>query len=319
MLGNPHLCGGVIVSFDPPQILTAAHCVIDSPHPSTYTPADTNPYYAGYGHTDRRMQTIDTIADWTIHPNYATANEPQYDLAIVTMKRPMQRSAHVERAIFWPPSRQERQPEQGALIGFGYVEDDGTEPRYLQRLTLEIEQDTTGTTTIHTFAAFDATTRSACHGDSGSPLLAHALFMDPASHIATARPYVLGLLTRIFGVFDPDPTQLTCPVRLDKNAPVVQAFCNVSTVLDWLAQTTHLSIDHLTKPDADHSWLIPERSHQPSLSPFLWRLNPFLWFQGLYPALSSNYPLPGNAAATTAPSFFLCICLPVMMLSFVFF
>lgn len=101
MLGNPHVCGGVLLSLNPAIVLTAAHCVADAPHPFTI---EKNPYFAAYSHIDRKKQKINAIDDWVVHPNYNISNnvDMHYDLALVKLKDPLKQSDRVDRVALWP-------------------------------------------------------------------------------------------------------------------------------------------------------------------------------------------------------------------------
>jgi hypothetical protein len=118
MLGNPHVCGGTLLSLNPPKVLTAAHCVLGSPHPSTYINSkQRNPYFVGYGHADRRQQRMISVVDWTIHPTYEdgdankpTDRPPQYDVAILTLASPLAPSKYVAIATIGSPSPDRHNP-----------------------------------------------------------------------------------------------------------------------------------------------------------------------------------------------------------------
>ncbi|CAO3579416.1 unnamed protein product [Absidia cylindrospora] len=133
MLGNPHVCGGTLLSLNPPKVMTAAHCVMDSPHPSELiAKKQKNPYFVGYSHADRRQQRLMSIVDWVIHPAYDHPDKngdhqhPQeYDIAILTLASPLAPSKYVSKASIWSPALLDRPDRhdshlEGTLIGYGY-------------------------------------------------------------------------------------------------------------------------------------------------------------------------------------------------------
>ncbi|KAG0165908.1 Tryptase alpha/beta-1 [Apophysomyces sp. BC1034] len=159
MVGNPHVCGGMVVSLDPPTIITAAHCVAGA--------GPSNSYFIGYGDTDRRRHVINPIVDWTIHPLYQTNNtvDMRYDVAIVRLKDPFGTNRHVSRVAIWPPHTPLPPFPRGSLMGHGYTGYDEPEAMVLQRATLDITKFTPGA--LDVIEAVGDNDTMACHGDSG--------------------------------------------------------------------------------------------------------------------------------------------------------
>ncbi|CDS09115.1 hypothetical protein LRAMOSA10475 [Lichtheimia ramosa] len=242
MLGNPHVCGGVLLSLNPAIVLTAAHCVADAPHPFTI---EKNPYFAAYSHIDRKKQKINAIDDWVVHPNYNISNnvDMHYDLALVKLKDPLEQSDRVDRVALWPADGRLLSFD-GKLMGFGFLIKDGPEARRLQSIDVKVTKLASGLRDMVEAISADDEQR-ACHGDSGSPLI-----IRQSVNNATA-PYALGLLARIFGVHDLDPDHATCPQPFKKNSKVptiTESFCNVSNMLDWISEITGISVANLTDP-----------------------------------------------------------------------
>lgn len=116
MIGNPHICGGTLISYDPALILTAAHCVDAPIHPTNYT-KDKNPYFALYNDIHRDKQKADAIIDWNVHPLYNLSGniDVKYDAAIVRLETPIKKSSRTKRAPFWSTSLSP-QPSKGELL-----------------------------------------------------------------------------------------------------------------------------------------------------------------------------------------------------------
>lgn len=120
MIGNPHICGGTLLSYDPPLVLTAAHCVADADRKPSDYPKDKNPYFVNYYHAHRDKQKSIAIANWTIHPLYnvsATVNM-NYDVAIVQLETPLRKSTRVKRVPLWSPSMTSSLPTRGTIACF---------------------------------------------------------------------------------------------------------------------------------------------------------------------------------------------------------
>jgi hypothetical protein len=114
MIGNPHVCGGTLISYDPAFVLTAAHC-IDAPiHPTEYAKGK-SPYFALYNDIHRDKQKTVAIVDWHIHPLYNVSGNinVEYDTAIVRLETPLKRSTRVKRAPFWSSNMSLALPSKG--------------------------------------------------------------------------------------------------------------------------------------------------------------------------------------------------------------
>lgn len=171
MLGNPHVCGGVIISYNPPIVLTAAHCVADAHHPSTLPLGASNPYFAGFRGTDRRKHKINRIVDWVIHPSYMDVRgeiDMHYDIALIKLHVPIEPSSSVSRVALWPEQEELINPRQGVLMGFGYLGTaDQDQANILQQMVLDVSRFSLASQEM-----IEAVTPLdfgwACHGDSGN-------------------------------------------------------------------------------------------------------------------------------------------------------
>lgn len=116
MIGNPHICGGTLLSYDPPLVLTSAHCIADAEfHPSDKSRR--NPYFVNYNNAYRDKQKSMSIIDWSIHPLYNVSNNvnQNYDVAIVKLATPLTQSSRIKRVPLWSPSM-EITPKRGMCI-----------------------------------------------------------------------------------------------------------------------------------------------------------------------------------------------------------
>jgi len=253
MIGNPHVCGGTLISYDPPLILTAAHCVDAPIHPTQFT-KDKNPYFALYNDIHRDKQKAMAIVDWTIHPLYNVSGtlNVRYDAAIIQLESPLRKSARTKRVPFWSPSMPLSLPSKAELVGFGYSDLEGHLAQTLQLLPLEITKfDPKSTDYIESRS--DTENRVACHGDSGGPLIVYHPVHNPSTNRTVNVPFVLGDLTRIFGARDAKPDQLTCPVALNTHTngaqnTVIEVFTNAAGLLDWISSVSGISREDLSNP-----------------------------------------------------------------------
>ncbi|KAI8987350.1 trypsin-like cysteine/serine peptidase domain-containing protein, partial [Mycotypha africana] len=248
-IGSPHVCGGAIVSYDPALVLTAAHCM-DVPMQQFESP-----FFVLYNDVERSKLVTVPIEDWTIHPNYNASGmiNIKYDTAILRLKRPLIESAHVKRAVFWPPTAPLSTPLRGEMVGFGYVDSEGQLAKTLQFLPLEV---TRFDAYNYIEARSDTETVVACHGDSGGPLIVPQSIQNPYTNGTVTVPFVMGTLTRILGARDISPDKLTCPVPSDQSVThssaaqntVVEAFTNAPSMLDWISSVSGISVANLTDP-----------------------------------------------------------------------
>ncbi|KAI7869556.1 trypsin-like cysteine/serine peptidase domain-containing protein [Spinellus fusiger] len=250
MLGSPHICGSMILSLDPAILLTAAHCVIDAPHPSTLHDKK-NPYFVGYGHTERKKQKIATIVDWAVHPSYQPAVlgevDMHYDTALVWLSKPIEASSGTSRIALWSPERSVH-TTNAFTMGYGYTGLNKSEATDLKHLRLKITQfNTTEPQMIEAKSSDDSL--MACHGDSGGPLVVYT--HSTTSNSSAIAPFALGPLARIFGVYDPNPNQPTCPVSLNiyaQTPSIIESYANAGVMLNWISNMTGIAPSELIDP-----------------------------------------------------------------------
>ncbi|KAI8883326.1 trypsin-like serine protease, partial [Backusella circina FSU 941] len=257
MLGNPHICGGALLSYDPAYVLTAAHCVADAPsHPTDHS-GDDNPYFVGYYDTNRQHQRTMRMADWVIHPSYNNSNtvDMNYDVAVVKLESPLKISNRIRRIALWSSEMTSPLPTQGDLVGFGYMDLEKKETQDMQKLKLNITRFMPKEPKMMVEARSDREEMIACHGDSGSPLVVHKTVTIPNTNEKVTVPFVAGNLARIFGAYDESPQSLTCPLPFlssqSRNGTVnsvVESFCNTATMLEWISSVVGISQENLADP-----------------------------------------------------------------------
>lgn len=105
MLGNPHVCGGILLTYNPATILTAAHCVADATPPA----GKTSPFFVGYKAAERAKHAYNPIEDWLTHPSYVINEQGDvdmhFDMAIVKLAHPIEPSKHLHRVALWPANK----------------------------------------------------------------------------------------------------------------------------------------------------------------------------------------------------------------------
>ncbi|KAI9283612.1 trypsin-like cysteine/serine peptidase domain-containing protein [Umbelopsis sp. AD052] len=248
-IGNPHVCGGAFLSLEPEAwVLTAAHCVYDAPLP----PPSPNPYFASFGDVSRQDQHIEAITDWIVHPEYVTSSgdtDMRYDLALVKLKHPVKASSTVSRIALYQDDMALNVNTTASVMGVGYTGFGLPQPSQLLHMLVHVTKYTPGS--LEMTETNPPVNSAVCHGDSGGPLIERSPW--------TGRPYVLGILSRIFNAYDPDPRNATCPFNFDTSTNVTtDGYVNVAYFTSWIANITGLSEQFLTTPPAaDAPWALP--------------------------------------------------------------
>jgi hypothetical protein len=135
-------------------------------------------------------------------------------------------------------------------MGVGYTGFGLPQPSQLLHMLVKVIKYTPGS--LEMTETNPAANSAVCHGDSGGPLIKRSPW--------SGRPYVLGILSRIFNAYDPDPRNATCPFSYDKSTNVTKdGYVNVAYFTSWIANVTGLSEQFLaTPPMADTVWTVPK-------------------------------------------------------------
>ena len=167
--GRTFTCGGTIL--DSMHVLSAAHCFDASKNPAGIFVVVGENMQTGEGITYNR-----SIASVVIHPDRVEGN-PNYDLAMLTLRQPIDLTSNpsVCRAIPLATSRSDI-PQRGELVmvsGFGRTEAGYGSPTILFTNQRIGECPTSEWSPAICTEGVDENDQaaSACHGDSGGPLI----------------------------------------------------------------------------------------------------------------------------------------------------
>ncbi|KAI9287533.1 trypsin-like cysteine/serine peptidase domain-containing protein [Umbelopsis sp. AD052] len=228
-IGNPRLCGGTFISFNPTWVLTAAHCFVN------VSTSSNDSYYVMYGNATRSTSQIATIESWTIHPQYAQNNSNYgYDIAVVKIaNNSIKASSGVSRAPLVSNAGSLTVGQQSWIMGYGFTAIGGNESSSLRTINETISYVDSNSSDL--IKANTAAYSGVCHGDSGGPLVVQ---QDGIWKVA-------GVTARILNAYDPIPNSPTCAISYNEMQQSEDGYVNVAYQLNWITSVTGLSADQL--------------------------------------------------------------------------
>ncbi|GAB5589184.1 hypothetical protein Unana1_04084 [Umbelopsis nana] len=231
-MGNPRLCGGAFLSFNPTWVLTAAHCVVNT----STTPPTKNGYYIMYGNTTRSTSHIAWIESWIMHPQYTNNNsDVEHDIAVVKIQNnSIFASSGVSRIPLLSSAASLQNGQQAWIMGYGYTSVGGSESSQLRAINETISYADANSPDL--IRANTGPYSGVCHGDSGGPLVVQQ------NGIWT----IVGTTARILNAYDPIPSSPTCAISYNESQQSEDGYVNVALQLNWISNVTGLSIAQLT-------------------------------------------------------------------------
>ncbi|KAI8992222.1 trypsin-like cysteine/serine peptidase domain-containing protein [Pilobolus umbonatus] len=239
---KPILCGGSLISLNPPWVITAAHCLRN-----IVTEQDGYKKVSiGYGHSIASKQMISTIKRAIVHPLYFNGNQGKqyslentndipYDIGLIELSDILQTSEHINRIPLYTDTSTALLGDI-ETIGMGYIGYQQQPATILQRAPCNLTRINSAKYNNVILTTSDA---GLCHGDSGSSLLYKPWDED----------YVLkGVLNRILNAYDPNPNDTSCPVHESSESIFINSFVKPSEHLGWIMETTQLSLEQLIEP-----------------------------------------------------------------------
>ncbi|KAI8640528.1 trypsin-like cysteine/serine peptidase domain-containing protein [Parasitella parasitica] len=246
-LTEPILCGGSIISLNPPWILTAAHCIEN-------LQINQNRYTVAYGNKNATRQSYAAIRQAIVHPLYVSSQRQQaqvyataytdgipYDIGLIRLTSSLVANKFVNRIPLLV--NQTTSMDMLETIGMGYTGYEKPQAEILQFAQCNSSNAETLRDNNYNNSIILATSNAGlCHGDSGSPLLVKS------SANIDAEYYLGGILNRILNAYDPDPENGSCPLHESNLTSFIDSFVKPSAHLKWIMSVTKLSLDDLIDP-----------------------------------------------------------------------
>jgi hypothetical protein len=171
-LTNPVLCGGSIISLNPPWILTAAHClqgIQDSPQ---------NDPTVVYGSAYSGEQKYATIKLAIVHPLSRSAEQigsplsddldtVPYDIGLLQLKEALIEDQNTNRIPIYNERKQIQPTSSFEAVGMGYTGYGKSEPSVLQLAICNKTTDLLLENNFNHSVTLVTSSSVLCHGDSG--------------------------------------------------------------------------------------------------------------------------------------------------------
>ncbi|KAJ2963985.1 hypothetical protein NQZ79_g1167 [Umbelopsis isabellina] len=219
-----------------------------------------------YGNTTRSTSHLAAIQSWTMHPQYLKNNSDyDHDIAVVKVKdQSISNGSGVYRIPLLSNVNSLESGLQGYVMGYGYTSLGGSESSELMQIE-ETIVSIGAENSSELMVAKSSPYSGVCHGDSGeyksiSPVLQFVNLTVAYRILFTGikgGPLVVkqngvwtiaGVTARILNAYDPNPNSPTCPVSYDESQASENGYVSVAVMLDWIANTTSLTIAELMAP-----------------------------------------------------------------------
>ncbi|XP_056641941.1 chymotrypsin-2-like [Diorhabda sublineata] len=174
--GNSHTCGGTILNDK--FILTAAHCVCKNDQPR-----NSSLYSIQYDLLKITREPINIVPVKKINCHQFSSEKLIYDSAVLELESPIPAGNWKPVEISKDFSTDEKQ--EGIIIGWGRLYQNGPLSENLQKLNVEIYDDETCGKKYDNqhHICFGAIAGGACNGDSGTALIVKGVQVGIASFI----------------------------------------------------------------------------------------------------------------------------------------